>query len=81
MVVLVVVLGGGQEAVDVADAFGHPLSEEQLGTHTEVLRVLDEAEAHHSPFPCTQLLLQAKTGKSTQKQVSLVGKYHRAALP
>lgn len=56
--VLVVVLGGGQQAGDVANAFGDALPEEQLGSQSQVLRVFDEAEADHGSLTCTQLVLQ-----------------------
>lgn len=64
VLVLVVVLRGGQEPGDVADAFGDALSEKQLGAQPEVLWVFDEAEADDSPFARTQLLLQPD-GNST----------------
>lgn len=59
VLVLVVVLGRGQQACDVADALGDALSEEQLGTYSEVLGVFDEAEADDRPLTCSQLLLKA----------------------
>lgn len=57
VVVLVVVLGDGQEAGDVANAFSDALPEEKLGAQSEILWVFDEPEVNHGPFPCTQLLL------------------------
>lgn len=58
VLVLVVVLGGGQQAGDVADAFGDALPEKQLGSQSQVLGVFDEAEANHGSLACTQLILQ-----------------------
>lgn len=58
--ILVMVLGGGQQAGDVADAFGDALPEEQLGAQSQVLGVFDEAEANHGSLACTQLVLQQR---------------------
>lgn len=63
--VLVVVLGGGQQAGDVANAFGDALPEEQLGSQSQVLRVFDEAEADHGSLTCTQLVLQREEALHT----------------
>lgn len=58
VLVLVVVLGGGQQAGHVADAFGDALPEKQLGAQPQVLGVLDEAEADHGALAGAQLVLQ-----------------------
>lgn len=62
--VLVVVLGGGQQAGDVADAFGDALPEEQLGAQSQVLGVFDEAEANHGALTGAQLILQQRQRRS-----------------
>lgn len=51
------VLGDGLQLGDVADAFGHALSEEQLSSHLQVFWVLEELEHDNCFFPCPQLLL------------------------
>ena len=51
------VVGGWLQLGDVADALGHALAEQQLGPHLQVLRVLDELEAHHRLLARPQLLL------------------------
>lgn len=56
--VLVLVLGGGQQAGDVADAFGDALSEQQFGAEPQVLRVFDEAEQDDSSLAGAKLFLQ-----------------------
>lgn len=61
VLVLVVVLGGGQQARDVADAFGDALPEQQLGSEPQVLGVLDEAELDDGPLARPQLLLRPHT--------------------
>lgn len=58
VLVLVVVLGRGQQAGNVADAFGDALPEEQLGAQTQVLGVFDEAEADHGALAGAQLVLR-----------------------
>lgn len=58
VLVLVVVLGGGQQAGHVADAFSDALPEKQLGAQSQVLGVLDEAEADHGALAGAQLVLQ-----------------------
>lgn len=58
--VLVVVLGGGQQAGDMADAFSDALPEEQLGAQSQVLWVFDEAEANHGTLAGAQLVLQQR---------------------
>lgn len=60
--VLVLVLGGGQQAGDVADAFGYALSEQQLGAEPQVLRVFDEAEEDDSALASAKLYLQQGQG-------------------
>lgn len=51
------VLGDGQQLGDVADTFGHALSEEHLSSHLQIFWVLDELEENHCFLPCPQLLL------------------------
>lgn len=58
LLVLVVVLEWGQQAGDVADAFGDALPEEHLGAQSQVLGVFDEAETDHGPLASAQLVLQ-----------------------
>lgn len=60
--VLVLVLGGGQQVGDVADAFGDALSEQQLGAEPQVLRVFDEAEEDDSALASAKLFLQQGQG-------------------
>lgn len=60
VLVLIVVLGGGQQAGYMADAFGDTLPEEQLGAQSQVLWVFDEAEADHGSLARTQLVLQRR---------------------
>lgn len=60
VLVLIVVLGGGQQAGDVANAFGDALPEEQLGAQSQVLGVFDEAEANHGALAGTQLVLRQR---------------------
>jgi len=55
-----VVLGGRKEVRHVSYAFGHPLSEEQFGSHAQVLGVLQESETHYGSLACPQLLLEDK---------------------
>ena len=62
VLVLVLVVGGGKQAGHVTDALSHALSEEQLGSQAQVLRVLDEAEPDHRPLPRAQLLLVEERG-------------------
>lgn len=61
VLILVVVLGWRQQAGDVADTFGDTLSEEQLGTQSQVLGVFDEAESNYGSLSGTQLVLQPQT--------------------
>ena len=58
VLVLVVVLGRGQQAGDVADAFGDALPEEQLGAQAQVLGVFDEAETDHGALAGAQHVLR-----------------------
>ena len=51
------VLADGLQLCDVADTFGHALSEEHIGSHLQIFWVLDEFEANHCFFSCSQLLL------------------------
>lgn len=51
------VLGDGLQLGDVADSFGHALSEEQLRSYLQVFRVLDELKEDHCFLTCPQLLL------------------------
>lgn len=60
VLILVVVVRGGQQAGDVPDAFGDALPEEQLGAKSQVLRVFDEAEAHHGALAGAQLVLRQR---------------------
>lgn len=69
VLVLVVVLGGGQQPGHVADAFGDTLPEKQLGAQPQVLGVLDEAEADHGALAGAQLILQ----RGTKAQLHGVG--------
>lgn len=61
VLVMVLILGAGQQARDVADSFGDTLPEEQFGAQSQVLRVLDEAEVNDGPLAGTQLILQHQT--------------------
>lgn len=51
------VLGDGLQLGDMADTFGHALSEEHLSSHLQVFWVLDELEENHCFLACSQLLL------------------------
>ena len=65
VLVMVLILGAGQQARDVADSFGDALPEEQLGAQSQVLGVLDEMEVNNGPLACTQLILQHQTKDQT----------------
>lgn len=54
------ILGGGQQAGDVSDAFGNALPEEQLGAQSQVLWMFDEAETDDGSLTCTQLVLSVE---------------------
>lgn len=54
---LVLVLRQGLQFGDLSDAFGNSVSKQQLGSHFEVLRMLDELESCHCFLTCAQLLL------------------------
>lgn len=51
------VLDDGLQLGDMANTFGHTLSEKHLSTHLQVLWMLDELEKNHRFLPCPQLLL------------------------
>ena len=57
-VLVLVLVQSRQQSGDVADAFGHTLSEKQLGPDAQVLGVFEEMEADHGALPSSQLLLQ-----------------------
>lgn len=61
VVVLVVILRRGQQAGDMADAFGDALPEEKLSAQAQVLGVFDKAETNNSSLASTQLILQQKS--------------------
>lgn len=52
------VLGDGLQLADVADTFGHALSEEHLSSHFQIFWVLDKLEENRCFLTCPQLLLQ-----------------------
>lgn len=62
LVMVLVLRGRGQQTGDVANAFGHTLPEQQLGTESQVLGVLYEAETDHGMLAGAQVLLQQTEG-------------------
>lgn len=64
------VLRRGLEFGDLTDAFGNSLSEEQLGTHLQVLWVFKEPESYHSFLTCAELILTEDLWETEQRQIN-----------
>lgn len=57
VLVMCAILTRRHQVSHVTDAFGHALSEQQLCSDSQILGMLQEAEAHYSSFTGAQLLL------------------------